>query len=257
MTGPEYFFTAGNVSDDVLFGIRYLLLPIGQAPPTPATHLLSAGRFALWRTSSGGYLHLGDVVGDFTADRTDIGRRSLAVEHSELPGLGQFLRAHLVVDEGRPSVSVARAAAVTRTSPGTFVAQAVDLGEGRATAKVRLLRPATVVLSASYDPGWRATVDGRASPVVAIAPALVGIAVGAGVHSVHVTYNGYSRYPALACLAAMAVLVLLGLDVRDRRARRGQRGRRLLMRLSRIGARPSHARGLSPRREGRASRRRD
>ena len=70
-------------------------------------------------------------------------------------------------------------------------------------------RRATVVLSASYDPGWRATVDGHPAPTVMVAPAVVGVDVGPGVHSVTFRYGGYGSYVPLFVLA-LVVLVALG-----------------------------------------------
>ena len=66
---------------------------------------------------------------------------------------------------------------------------------------VHTTRRATVVLSASYDPGWHATVNGRPAPTVMVAPALVGVVVGPGVHTVAFTYDGYGSYTALFVLA--------------------------------------------------------
>ena len=80
-----------------------------------------------------------------------------------------------------------------------------DLENGAARAVVRTTRRATVVLSASYDPGWHATVNGRPAPTVMVAPALVGVVVGPGVHTVAFTYGGYGSYDALFVLALVVL----------------------------------------------------
>jgi uncharacterized membrane protein YfhO len=67
-----------------------------------------------------------------------------------------------------------------------------------------------VVLSASYDPGWTATVDGHPAPIVMVAPAVVGVDVGPGVHTVTFAYGGYGSYVPLFVLA-LAVFVLLAI----------------------------------------------
>ncbi len=89
-----------------------------------------------------------------------------------------------------------------------MVTEHADLENGAASAVVHTTRRATVVLSASYDPGWHATVNGRPAPTVMVAPALVGVVVGPGLHTVTFTYDGYGSYDALFILA-LAVLVVL------------------------------------------------
>ena len=86
--------------------------------------------------------------------------------------------------------------------------QHADLANGAARAVVHTTRRATVVLSASYDPGWHATVNGRPAPTVMVAPALVGVVVGPGLHTVAFTYDGFGSYAALFVLAVVVLLVV-------------------------------------------------
>jgi hypothetical protein len=112
------------------------------------------------------------------------------------------------------SAPTAPAATTLRGPPGHVVAEHAHLAQGQVGAVVTARRRATVVLSASYDPGWSATVDGRPAPTVMVAPALVGVDVGPGVHHVQFRYGGYGSYAplfvlALAVLAALALGTLL------------------------------------------------
>jgi uncharacterized membrane protein YfhO len=61
------------------------------------------------------------------------------------------------------------------------------------------------VLSASYDPGWTATVNGRQQPVRMVAPALVAVDVPAGTAHVVFRYHGYGDYPALLALSGLTL----------------------------------------------------
>ena len=70
-------------------------------------------------------------------------------------------------------------------------------------------RRGVVVLSASFDPGWTATVDGRSRPTEMVAPALVATAVPAGTHRVVFRYRGFRGYPLLFAVGAAALLALL------------------------------------------------
>ena len=62
------------------------------------------------------------------------------------------------------------------------------------------------MLSASFDPGWGVTVDGRARPTEMVAPALVAASVPAGTHKIVFRYHGYRGYPLLFGLAALTLL---------------------------------------------------
>jgi hypothetical protein len=70
-----------------------------------------------------------------------------------------------------------------------------------------------VVLSASYDPGWTATVDGRSQPTEMVAPALVATTVPAGTHRIIFRYRGWQDYPLLFAISAAMLLTLLCAEV--------------------------------------------
>src|SRR5581483_12308617 len=93
MTDPEYYFDERNPSDYRLFGIRYLIIAAGSRPPIPARLELSAGRYSLWTLPGvGGVVHAGTIVGHLTADRTDIGTRSIPLLNAPLAQAGEYLR---------------------------------------------------------------------------------------------------------------------------------------------------------------------
>jgi uncharacterized membrane protein YfhO len=72
-----------------------------------------------------------------------------------------------------------------------------DLADGRAVATIFANRTAVVLLKSSFDPGWSVTVDGQPATVEMVAPALVGVTVSPGKHTVAFQFNGYSSYPLL------------------------------------------------------------
>jgi hypothetical protein len=76
-------------------------------------------------------------------------------------------------------------------------------------------RPAVVLLKATYDPRWTATVDGLPDEPTMMAPSLVGVEVTRGHHIVRFKYRPYHRYPVLLALGAFT---LLGLWIYPRRA---------------------------------------
>ena len=89
----------------------------------------------------------------------------------------------------------------------------------QASATVRMRRPGVAVLSASYDPGWTATVNGRRRPVRMVAPALVAVDVPAGTDHVVFRFHGYDDYPALFALSGLTIAIIAIAPVGVRRAR--------------------------------------
>ncbi len=72
----------------------------------------------------------------------------------------------------------------------------------RLVVEVTLPADGLVVISEAWDPGWRATVDGKAAPVEVALEALQGVPVPAGVHVVELVYQ---PWPVGAGLAVSAL----------------------------------------------------
>jgi hypothetical protein len=219
MTDPEYLFDDRDPSDYRLFGIRYLILPAARRPPVRARLAMRSGSYWLW-TIGGGYVQTGRIVGEISANRTNVGARSTALLHSGLADGGAYLGVRFGVDGGGDG----RLPAVRSRSPTrTVSADRADLAAGDASATVRMRRPGVAVLSASYDPGWTATVNGRDQPTRMVAPALVAVDVPAGTDHVVFRFHGYGGYPWLLVLSGLTLALLSVAPVCGRRVR----GRRL------------------------------
>lgn len=108
----------------------------------------------------------------------------------------------------------------TRPPAGAVTAERADLGNGDAAATLRMSRPGVAVLSASYDPGWTATVNGRPRPVLMVAPALVAVDVPAGTDHVVFAFHGYGDYPELLALSGLTLAIAAAGPACLRRARR-------------------------------------
>jgi hypothetical protein len=205
MTDPEYYFDDRDPSDYQLFAVRYLILPAGTKPPVPARPTMRSGPYWLWTINDAGYVQAGQIVGEISANRTNVGARSVPLLHSGLAADGAYLGVRYGSAGGGngplptvPSQSLA----------GMVSAQSADLDDGEASATVRMRQPGVAVLSASYDPGWTATVNGRPEPIRMVAPALVAVDVPAGTDHVVFRYHGYGDYPALLALGGLALAMV-------------------------------------------------
>jgi Bacterial membrane protein YfhO len=204
MTDPEYLFDDRDPSDYRLFGVRYLILPARGQPPVPARLAMRSGPYWLWTIGGTGYVQVGRVVGEISATRANLGARSAALLRSGLAADG----AYLGVRYGSGGGGDDRLPAVrNRSSAGAVIAERADLGNGEASATVRMRRPGVAVLSASYDPGWTATVNGRQRPIRMVAPALVAVDVPAGTDRIVFRFRGYGDYPALFALSGVTLVL--------------------------------------------------
>ena len=208
MTDPEYFFDDTNPGDYPLFGIGYLILPESMSSPVAASKVGCSGAYCLWSLPDAGYIHVYDTTGVLEANRADVGTKSETLLESPLLNEARDLTVAFNGSEG--ATPTASHPAALLGPPGHVVHQSADMANGQAEATVSTRRRATVVLSASYDPGWTATVDGHPAPTVMVAPALVGVVVGPGLHRVAFSYAGFGSYTALFVLT---LVVLVGLAV--------------------------------------------
>jgi len=216
MTDPEYFFDDRDPSDYRLFGIRYLILPARERPPVPARLAMRSGPYWLWTINGDGYVQAGQIVGEISANRTNVGTRSVPLLGSGLAADG----AYLGVRYGSGGADGPLPTVRSQSSAGTIIAERADLNDGEASATVRMRQPGVAVLSASYDPGWTATVNGRPQPIRMVAPALVAVDVPAGTDRVVFRYHGYGDYPELLALSALTLVMVAAAPVCVRRVRR-------------------------------------
>lgn len=221
MSDPENQFVETNPADYALFGVRWLLLPATMEPPVPASLVETRGAYSLWEIPENGYLDVVDTRGSVAANSRDLGSFSAAL----LAGLSSArpVLPTVAYESGRPAPGSLGVGVQPTTAPGSVTRSHVDLAGGTASATVSLTRTAVVLLSASYDPGWQVTVDGRPATTEMVAPALVGVRVERGVHTVRFVYRGFPDYPQLLLLGAVTLLVLVGIEWRRSRRARSDR----------------------------------
>jgi hypothetical protein len=215
MSGPENEFDDSDPADYALFGIRWLLLPVKMPPAVPARLVMVRGNYSLWEIPTNSYVQVIDTSGQIAANSGDLG--SFA---------GELLSALSSSHPVYPTVAYEGGAAATgtlpvglrpTTSPGRVIDEHADLAAGTVTTTVELERTAVVMLSASYDPGWQVLVDGTPARTEMVAPAVIGVKVAPGAHTVRFLYRGFPDYPQLLGLGLAALGALIGFERRTRR----------------------------------------
>jgi hypothetical protein len=233
MSQPEYDLDEANPGDYAVFGIRYLLLPVTRAPAPPAgaVRILRTRLFVLYELPGHSYLRVADTVGTITANRADIGTRTLPYLQSPLPGRDQYL-----------SVAFAGAPPPAPTRPGLR-------GTSGLRGDVRASRRAGWSRRAGRDgpgrarrPGPRhrdrlgaAAPPGRRDAQRVVRPRLVGHGrrppgrgpdgdarpAGRrrppGTHRIACRYTGFGWYPQLLVLAAAVLSTVAIIASRRRR----------------------------------------
>jgi hypothetical protein len=206
MTDPEAWFDQDNPGDYSVFDVRYILAPVTMRTPVFARLLERAGPYALWTVDAGGLFQVVDTTTPISANAWNLGQTTKAFLQSDLPGRGIF---PTIAFNGKPAATPTLAPGEVPSGPAGRVLNTTDLVSGKAAAVVDAHRTSVVLLKASYDPGWSVTVDGKPATTEMLAPALIGVQVGPGVHRVAFTYHGYGSYPLVFGIA-LATLVGVG-----------------------------------------------
>jgi hypothetical protein len=114
---------------------------------------------------------------------------------------------------------------IVPSTPSSTAGTATYVGLGAQAARVDVdaAAPAIVLVRNVYDPNWKATVDGRPVPLLAVDSIDQGVAVPAGQHVVSLRYDDPSvGYGLLLSLVALVVLCLAVVWLRRREADRAR-----------------------------------
>lgn len=205
-SGIEARFDERNPAHYDLYNVRYLILPTDRRPEVPATLVDRRGRHTLWVVRSGGYLRVVDTTSPIAADRTNLGQRMDPWLRSDLVGRNLHPTVAFADDEGAPPT--ASAGSVLPIPPGSVEEELVGLADGVVAGRVTVVRPAMVMLKASFDPRWRVVVDGIATRPQMVAPSFVGRTVPPGEHSILFLYVPFPNYRELLAVGVATLLVL-------------------------------------------------
>jgi hypothetical protein len=193
-----------------LLGVRYVLTD-GSTP-------LPGNQFAPLGTADGITVYENEQADPraFVAPTIDpVGSGTAAVAALRtIPPANLLDQAVVEVPPGGPAIDLPSTAAASPARRAAIVSYAADRVEVRVSPGAAGL----LVLTDSFFPGWTATVNGRAAPILATDVAFRGVVVGGGASDVVFTYDpGATPVGWVLALVALMALVVAALIRRVRR----------------------------------------
>lgn len=220
-------FDPRSPGDYAVFGVRYVVAPAAEPMPGFLEVIDRRGRYVLYEARPSSYFAIG------RSDLAFLGRKA-----DLLPAARVWLRSRLVAAREFPRVLLTGMGASPsdrRVQPLSSAARLLPTLVGRPppagrvlvetaapqshTAHVLLEEEATVVLTVTYHPNWRATVNGVDMPTMMVMPSFIGIALPAGRHEISLAYRSDPRR-VLLLSAGIALIVLAAAVAAYRRLRR-------------------------------------
>ena len=204
----EVKFNDKNLNHYDLFNIRSIILPSGVGPDASlnAVQIQSLGAWTLWSVRTSGYLRVVDTGPAIVADQKTLG---VATTDFLLGNAGGDGLVPLIAYAGKASGPPTRFDGVAQsTPPGVVTVQFGRPDEGVFGGRVNLSRPGVVMLKASFDPHWQATVDGKRVETQMLAPSFVGVPVPAGQHTIEFKYQSFKWTWVLVLFGALALIAL-------------------------------------------------
>jgi len=197
-----------------LLHVAWAIAPI-IAPPEPgAVPVAREGEWALYRLDAAPPRA---TLGDWTVQPAEESLTSVTG-----PG---FDPAEQVILEHNP-VGPGFSGSPLRTPSGTGTAAYRWIGAQEARVEVESSGPAVVLIRNSFDPHWRATLDGQPVPILRANYFLQGVAVPGGRHQIHLTYDdpwiGYGLLGSILSLATIIAAALLTHRAQSRTKRSGE-----------------------------------
>jgi Bacterial membrane protein YfhO len=229
-TQPEEFASATPASLRALslLSVSDLLVGPLQAIATP---LHGPGLHVAYKGKDGVvYANSNALPRVFVVDR----QRTIANDKAELAavtapgfnGRGVAVTEHAVAGvQQAASTTVAPSGPVTVGVPNDTSAKLASYGAEKVVidATATATKPSLVVLTDSFYPGWKATVDGKPAPIERVDYVLRGVSIGPGHHTIVMRYQPASWrigwiVSLVALLALLGALASVWIGKRRRRA---------------------------------------
>jgi hypothetical protein len=202
------YLLAGGAQSPLLdlLDVRYLVIDAGLPTDRGDVAALTSGRREVYRTDRVVVYETGDTLSHawIVHDVRPVG-----------PGQALALLASKTVDPRTTALVEGTPPSVAPADPSTESARVTRYEPDTMTVAVNATAPGLLVLSEVYASGWRASVDGRSTPILPTDEILRGIPITSGNHTVELRYAPRSLtiglwISATAALAMVAVFVLAG-----------------------------------------------
>jgi hypothetical protein len=206
-----------------LASLRYIVReePLGIGD-SPATELGWVPRRELVHDNGAGGRNLYIYENTFAMPRTYLAGSYLVVHNEEESLLA--IKDHIldlsrlvVLEDAEPSFPS------PETATETGLARISAYGIHKVRIEVQALKPAILVLTDSFYPGWVALVDGRETPIWRANSLFRAVEVGPGDHTVIFSYRPATFRWGAAITLGMLVLVVIGLLVEYKKNLRPRR----------------------------------
>jgi len=190
-----------------LFGVGTVVAPTSMPVPAMLTERATFGKYRVL-TRPAQRLELVDLTFQVAGTPRDLSEFVQRWSRSQLVERRQH---GLIAKNGMPASTLANLAATDplplapQRSAAGFIETESSRGVEQVSGKVRLDRPAYLLLKTGYHQNWRATVDGKPILPLRVTPGFLAVALAAGLHTVEFEYVG-SRFKVPLLLSSLLTI---------------------------------------------------
>lgn len=198
-----WHFNEQELADHALWGVRYVIAPVGQSLPAALRPILTTSRYVLYEVPAASYGTFAEITARAPArNQAALFAYNRAWQQRGEASRGRFLRVDF------PAADVGPGPLAAPGCPeGTIPYESFRAGLIRFV--VDCPNDSTFVIKTSYHPNWQVTIDGQAVEDFMVSPAFIGVSVPAGRHALTATYVAAPIKQPLAIVGLLWALALL------------------------------------------------
>lgn len=182
-----------------LFNVRYVVAPSDRSLPEFVKPIGDYGRHRLYQVETSGYFDLVTTNVGFSGEKKDFYAAVSTWLYSSLPAQKLHPTLFIRAQPADSSFAILPLSEAAQLLPNlSFTPESVEergeisderVAGGSFAAQVQAFTDCTLLLKATFHPGWRFWVDGIEMPPVMVMPSYIGIPIKAGQHQVLAEYH--------------------------------------------------------------------